>query len=462
MKVLVFYPWGGVLTRRTGGDLRVGLLIDCLKEIFDEVTVVYPDGESRRIENVSYIGFRQSKWNFRLSRLIRFSLKLFFLFKTQKKAGTPLSHLWLYHRYKYDKDFKNLTYELISNTDLVFCEYFHFSNIVCDTAKKMEKKVILTNYDVISDQVQNNTFLKKRIFKREVEALFNADYPVVLTENDAEIFAGAGVAGVITISNGIDYTKIKSMICSREFIIKQFKDIYDIDIESQRICLFIGSSHPANLEAAVSYKQIAKIYNEKYHNKRISFLIAGNCCSVDSTDDWKSLGVVEDIALHYLYQIADLIIIPLSSGTGASLKTIEALAYGKTIIGTRVAFRGVPVSDKVDSIICDDYEDYPELINKYIDNNSEEKKKISKNAESLGLQLDYRKKYLKYYEIIEKIFQTSVGRPELRLLNVNETIKKYEDINLFFILKFFPDSDIYNSRIVDYWYNSILNKGDEL
>lgn len=52
------------------------------------------------------------------------------------------------------------------------------------------------------------------------------------------------------------------------------------------------------------------------------------------------LGIVD--RLEPRYEKADLVILPVVSGGGAAMKTIEAMLYGRPIVGTKHAFRGLP------------------------------------------------------------------------------------------------------------------------
>jgi glycosyltransferase involved in cell wall biosynthesis len=66
------------------------------------------------------------------------------------------------------------------------------------------------------------------------------------------------------------------------------------------------------------------------------------------------LGSTADTLPYYL--MSNCVIIPMVGGRGVSIKTVEAAAIGRPIVGTRFAFRGLP-SDAVKAAgirICDD------------------------------------------------------------------------------------------------------------
>lgn len=103
-----------------------------------------------------------------------------------------------------------------------------------------------------------------------------------------------------------------------------------------------------------------------------------------------------------LYNHAALILAPILSGTGSSLKTVEAMAYGKVVLGTTVAFRGYPVESGKQGIICDRLEEYPHLIVKLL-NDPQKLQEVGQNARQFSQEYDYRNLYRSYKQLIEEI-----------------------------------------------------------
>lgn len=75
------------------------------------------------------------------------------------------------------------------------------------------------------------------------------------------------------------------------------------------------------------------------------------------------LGTVESLDEYYIN--ADAVVIPLYSGGGMKLKTVEALMYGKTIFGTKEAFEGYDVDYSEVGGLCNSSVDFVDLINRY-------------------------------------------------------------------------------------------------
>ncbi|XTZ19882.1 MAG: hypothetical protein ACQZ3M_09190 [cyanobacterium endosymbiont of Rhopalodia fuxianensis] len=87
--------------------------------------------------------------------------------------------------------------------------------------------------------------------------------------------------------------------------------------------------------------------------------VVGSCWKPEDQNNFSSLGKVDNQILSLLYQKASLIIAPILSGTGTSLKIKEGMAYGKVILRTVIAFSGYPVKSQQEAIICDCLTDYP-------------------------------------------------------------------------------------------------------
>jgi hypothetical protein len=94
----------------------------------------------------------------------------------------------------------------------------------------------------------------------------------------------------------------------------------------------------------------------------ITFVLAGTCSERMRIDNVLAVGPVNDASLIALYNSASIVVIPLDFGTGSSLKTIEGLATGVPVLGTRVAFRGLSVESAMNCLIEDDYSQWPKII----------------------------------------------------------------------------------------------------
>lgn len=79
----------------------------------------------------------------------------------------------------------------------------------------------------------------------------------------------------------------------------------------------------------------------------------------------KILGTVDDIEKYYYED--NIIVSPIFYGSGMKTKTIEALMYGKTIVGTEEAFVGI---DQKDLLVCNNLEEFIKNLTKVQNRNS--------------------------------------------------------------------------------------------
>lgn len=143
--------------------------------------------------------------------------------------------------------------------------------------------------------------------------------------------------------------------------IKDLKDSQDKGIEPY--LLFVGSNFYANVEA-LEYTIINILPYISFKLK-----VVGTVC--DSFIERKDLEFPNNIefigkvkSLLPYYANASAVLSPILSGSGTKTKTIEALAYGKKIIGSQEALMGVPSSfyPRI-GCLCTSDEDYISAIN---------------------------------------------------------------------------------------------------
>ncbi|MBB6486713.1 glycosyltransferase [Rhizobium lusitanum] len=102
---------------------------------------------------------------------------------------------------------------------------------------------------------------------------------------------------------------------------------------------FMGHGNDANL---VSISQFASAWQQVWQPSMPVLLIAGEICKSMPSEmgpGVKILGYVEK--LSDFFNEVDIVIAPMLMGTGLKLKVIEALAHGKPLVGTSVAFEGL-------------------------------------------------------------------------------------------------------------------------
>lgn len=108
--------------------------------------------------------------------------------------------------------------------------------------------------------------------------------------------------------------------------------------------LYVGNNNPGNERSIVWFlSAVVPLLGESY-----SIAIVGSIArhlkasNLDLFNRFERyfVGEVADVVTYY--RRALVVIAPVTFGTGTSIKTIEALAAGKPIVGTSGAFRGLP------------------------------------------------------------------------------------------------------------------------
>jgi glycosyltransferase involved in cell wall biosynthesis len=110
--------------------------------------------------------------------------------------------------------------------------------------------------------------------------------------------------------------------------------------------LFVGQSHFANLAATKwFFDQVWPLISDRRYNLKIvgpiGSMVQRELPQLHDTFRSCFVGEVPDLIPYY--RAARCVIAPMVSGSGISIKTIEALALGKPFVGTSKAFRGMPM-----------------------------------------------------------------------------------------------------------------------
>ena len=205
---------------------------------------------------------------------------------------------------------------------------------ICKRDYKNLKKILKEGFDWI---------YKRLVIKSESYLSQKADYRIVLSLRDkkrVEELYGVKVDRIIPLGIEDKFEKVESATGDSK-------------------CLLLGALCEANLEGYqwfvenvspfLSCKtEIAgkgfEAYREKWESKNVSVL-----------------GYVEN--LNDIYSDASCVAIPLFSGAGMKVKTVEALMFGKTIFGTDEAYSGF---EKNCGYLCNNAEEFIEKINNYI------------------------------------------------------------------------------------------------
>ena len=406
-KAVIIYPWGDGAVGQSGAGLRLRLLTQYLERFYLEVRILFSaQGEkggmlTERTPADPYYYMENEPTRQLYDRLARFAPKV-------GGSAADIFHLWHHMWPKSDERFRERCADVIDWADDVFLEYSYFAPVVAPLCKAQNKRLFVTQYDVVSEQIEDSILLKNATSKLEISALRLAPDVFSSTEGDRAAFSRAGIENQV-IPHPIDLTSMVEI--ERNEAAQILEHLYDVPLRGRRLCFFVGSAYEMNAQAARAVRKMA----QGYSGQDCLFVVAGKCMDPVQEDNFIALGRVDNAALCALYSAADIALVPLLKGTGSSIKSIEALAYGCPILSTSVGMRGIPVSSGVHCVIEDDLSLYPQVIAGMLADEGQQNR-LREASRAFGAAYHYEKVF-ESYEISEKGADTSpqpMGREDSR------------------------------------------------
>ena len=374
-------------------------MINLFAAHFSEVKILSPGiGNSVKSGNIEYL----FQYPSRLERLLLRTAHWFYdgiLHHFSRAQITPRERRqwWHYLSVKLQPTLLRRVHELVGWSSIAFLECPFWGSVVRRACRKTKRNYLLTFEDVLSDLVTSNQWLRQRVSACERLASRDAAAVFSVSFHDQERFEANGIPTRV-IPHGME-TEPTLPHVDGEQIPPELQRLQEARSNGAISCLFIGSSLRCNLEAV---EEIRKIAASLVNRADIRFVIAGACLPRgDYGDKITALGPVEEAILLQLYRLTDLVLAPLISGTGTSLKVLEAFIHGKPLLSTRVGVRGHPVQDGRDCIVCDDLERFPEII-LALSGDPARRRKLGESGRQFVKAFDYRVVYQPYLAEIEK------------------------------------------------------------
>ena len=127
-------------------------------------------------------------------------------------------------------------------------------------------------------------------------------------------------------------------------------------------CFFLGTYFPANSEGILWF-----VENVYPHVDINLFIVGKGMSQLKAGYNFPpGIEIVSDVPdLTPYFETADIMILPIFSGSGMKVKTCESLMYGKNIVATSEAFEGYELDyDKVGGL-CDTKDDFIQKIREF-------------------------------------------------------------------------------------------------
>lgn len=402
-RIAVIYPFWGLMDAKSGNARRTRQMIEYLRGRFDHVRVLSVGEEPDYVDrNVQFLFFRQRRFGHWLT--YRFWERLYRRYQTlitlgeNKKEISPLWPLWEYYRFPVDPALKRPLRQLTRWADTIILEYPFWARVLAEDCKRENVRLIITAHDLLADILTQSFTLHEIALKLELAAYHMADEVVTVSAGDQQKLQKFGVNSTVA-EHGMDWSDYEALPPDKTMARTLLADAFNIVLPAQNLCLFVGSWNYPNLDAVTIIREIAQPLRAPFVGEPVYFVLAGGAAEPERTDNFIALGNIEEEALNLLYKAVDLVLIPLQMGTGASVKTAEAMSYGKPILGTRIGFRGYLVTSGVEAIVSDNLSDYPALIRTLL-GNPIALQEIGHNARRFARRYHYTKVYRAYERLV--------------------------------------------------------------
>lgn len=384
-RAAVLFPWGEAVSGKTGAALRLKCFVRYMESVYDEVRILFTGGA----ESGGIIGKRSDAVPVHYSddaNTLHEQLKA--LCRSLDIPEENCFHLWYHLWPSKDEVFRLRCEEYVLWADHVYLEYTYFFNVVDELCSKHGKDYTLTLYDIVSDQAADTPFLHQATRALEFGAARKAPRVICASEADRADLESEGIMAEL-IPHPIDAQEAVVPF-SQEEARAILEELYGAKVSGQRLCFFVGSYYPPNVEAAEEIADMARRSLSDPRLKDIQFVLAGGCMKPCRTENLIALGMIEGAALAALMACADIVLIPLLRGTGVSLKSIEGLARGSLLLSTSVGMRGLDVEDGVHCRVEDDVKRFPERIVEML-SDSDAAQRMRAAAQQFGENFDFRR-----------------------------------------------------------------------
>jgi len=311
--------------------------------------------------------------------------------------------------------FNKIVRKIIKNDriNIIQCENIYtFPQIAkCDLSIPIIVSALDVLYDRYRQALENMRVLKcmREVFLKwlqhmEIKSIKQSSVCVCVSDEDRNRFIKMGVneKKLIVIHNGVDCDSIAPM-SEDVSILKQLGLS-----KNDRILFFGGSGQLQNIRAVHDIiERIIPGIIKDFSNIKIIFTggiseyIADNKLNELYPKNIINVGYVENPRNYY--SLVDIVILPITIGSGTKLKVAEALAAGKAIISTNMGVVGYDVIDGKDVIIEDCIDKFSDRIKSLL-NDPVLREKLGENARKKSLQYDWKFLIKKYSEIYQTIF----------------------------------------------------------
>lgn len=304
--------------------------------------------------------------------------------------------------------------------DLIQCENVITAPSIQNVCSK-KIPVVITVHDVLVDRY-SEVFEYRRISrvvsgpilkwlgKMEIKAIKNASHTVCCSKGDEVRFIKLGIPSekLTTITSGAtDIEKFRPMLPEKKLQKK-------LGLTGKEPILFFGGADSLQNVTALEniVKYILPPVMEEFPD--IKMLFTGTLSKIASREKLEerfpgsiiNAGFVNDLELYY--SIVDIVILPITIGSGIRLKVAEAMAAGKPIISTQKGIMGYDIKNNEHIIIEDDIKLFPKQIKKLLKDPSF-RENLGRKARGFMLNYDWKIMMDEYQQIYQKVLNQRIS-----------------------------------------------------
>lgn len=396
LSVAVLYPYTGLPSMDRGAARRLMPLVSLLVENFLRVTVVSPGAGPFMHDGVEFVPVVETPAG---RRFLEFAFKLYdgvTYHAFNRLDIRSRRQWWNFIRPVLDSSLRRALCKASASADVILLEYPFWSRTLEQSMWRHPRPVVLTLLDLLSGICQN-PWLRRRVHNCELAAARRAQAVVCVTEKETRQMKEEGI-DAIHIPHGFVFSEEKPSAAVNTDD-PAIEEIAGRVHAGELMCFFLGSSLIPNREAAESIVGMARKCGA---NDKMIFVTAGACCGPRRPGpNTYSLGPVSERDLEVLYSLCSVVLAPLRSGTGASLKVIEGLSHGKILVTTRTGIRGYDdaIRDGWEAMVCDDLEAWPGILRRLAADPVLRSSLVVRGRE-FARRFDYRNVYRPYVDII--------------------------------------------------------------
>jgi len=394
MRALLLYPFDNLRDPGWGNSLRMRLVLSYLADRCDAVRALSPGPRAARetAGGVEYVTvpwprWRSAGWRLR-AKWWRATTGLDGVTERELLANFDRSLAW--------QSLHTALAAAVAEADVVFLKYPFWADVVLPLCRRRGTPCVVTAIDVHAVTAGRRPSATAAILDLELAALRAADMAVTVSEEDRAFFAARGV-GTRCLVNPIDSEACAHPVAPSEAA--RVRSMFGLG--DGPLCLFVGSRIVPNVEAVDELHRIAAVCPEA------TFVVVGRCAPPGRHGNLVALGLLPEAELAALYAAASLLVMPLRSGTGTSLKFVEALARGKAIIASPVAARGYAVNEG-EAILEPQLARFGVQIRALMAD-PRRRAALGERARARALEYDYRRVFAPYGALLEGLRRSSTG-----------------------------------------------------